>query len=134
MQQKGGGETASSSGTQGLRPWDGKVHAISPDEQWVAVAGSEHTVDVWQMDQGRHWSTYYGHRDGMYNRRGPAIEEIAWVDNEQVVSGSQDGAIHLWNARTGIHVRTLVNVGDRQGRARVQDFVQSRASSVGSER
>ena len=98
-------------GEEGQRPWRGKPSIPSPDEQWGAVAGPEHTVQVWDATQSRHWSTYYGHQVGVYNRRTASIASLAWVDDERVVSEREDGSIHLWWALTGIHLRTFVEAG-----------------------
>ena len=81
------------------------ISVPSPDGCWIARAGAEHTVEIWKGEQ-KHWSTYYGHQAGVYNRKNAAIVEITWVD-ERVISRSTDGSIHLWAAPSALHLRTL---------------------------
>jgi len=107
------------------RPWSGRNFVVSPDGQWVAAVGPEHTVQVWQVVTERLRATYYGHRAGVYNRTTKSIKEVVWVDNERVVSESQDGSIQLWHARTATHLRTFVEAGQLGTRvASVQDAVR----------
>jgi len=116
----------SPTGEEVPRPWTGKLFVVSPDEQWIAVVGREHTVEIWSAAQLRLWSTYYGHRAGLYNRRTSTVTEIVWIGNEQVLSRSQDGSVHLWYAHSAIHERTFVDAGQPGSAAgtSMQDFVR----------
>ena len=54
------------------------------------------------------WVTYYGHQAGLYRRVSGTIKVLAWLqEGTSLASGSTDGSIHIWHARTGIHQRTL---------------------------
>ena len=112
---------------EGQLLWVGRFFVVSPDGRWVAVVGQEHTVEIWQTGQpARPWSTYYGHRAGVYNRTTASILALAWVDDDRVVSESQDGSIHCWYARTGNRLRTFVEAGQPRSKAfaSVQDVVR----------
>jgi WD40 repeat protein len=80
----------------------------SPDGRFLVVPGASHTVIVLDALTNEPWVTYYGHQAGLYRRVGGTITALAWLpDGSSIVSGSTDGSIHVWHARTGIHQRTL---------------------------
>ncbi len=81
---------------------------LSPDGRFLAVSGANNTVIVLDALTNEPWVTYYGHQAGLYRRVGGTIKALAWLLNGgSIVSGSTDGSIHIWHARTGIHQRTL---------------------------
>jgi WD40 repeat protein len=81
---------------------------LSPDGHFQAVAGKSNTVVVLDAVTKEPWVTYYGHQAGIYRRVAGSIKALAWLpDGNCIVSGSTDGSIHIWHARTGIHRRTL---------------------------
>ena len=81
---------------------------LSPDGRFLAVPGENHTVLVLDAATNQPWVTYYGHQAGVYRRLGGTIKALAWLPGgSSIVSGSTDGSIHLWHARSGIHQRTL---------------------------
>jgi WD40 repeat protein len=80
----------------------------SPDGRWLALPGQKNTVVVLDAKSRTLWATYYGHQAGLYRREAGTITALAWLpDGERLVSGSSDGSIHLWHARSGTHRRTL---------------------------
>ena len=80
----------------------------SPDGRFLAVSGQSHTVLVLDATTNEPWVTYYGHQAGIYRRMSGTIKALAWLpDGSSIASGSTDGSIHLWHARSGIHQRTL---------------------------
>lgn len=80
----------------------------SPDGCFLAVPGSHNTVVVIDATSQVPWATYYGHQAGVYRREAGTITALVWLpDGERLVSGSSDGSIHLWHARTAMHRRTL---------------------------
>jgi len=86
----------------------GETAILSPDGRFLAVAGDSNTVLVLNALTKVPWVTYYGHQAGVYKRVSETIKALAWLpDGSSVVSGSTDGSIHIWQARTGIHQRTL---------------------------
>jgi WD40 repeat protein len=81
---------------------------FSPDGRFLTVPGASHTVVVLDALTNEPWVTYYGHQAGLYRRVSGTITALAWLPNgSSIVSGSTDGSIHIWHARTGIHQRTL---------------------------
>ncbi len=81
---------------------------LSPDGRFLAVPGADNTVIVLDAITNEPWVTYFGHQAGLYRRVGGTIKALAWLPNgSSMVSGSTDGSIHIWHARTGIHQRTL---------------------------
>jgi WD40 repeat protein len=107
------------------RPWEDSVYSLSPDGKWAAAAAPQHTVQVWRTEPPQFWSTYYGHQDGVFKRTADVITTIVWVDNERIVSGSQNGSIHQWQAQRGLHMRAYRNVGQAGGgmEAQLRDVV-----------
>jgi WD40 repeat protein len=90
------------------RTHDSEKALLSPDGRFLVVPGASHTVVVLDALTSEPWVTYYGHQAGLYRRVSGTITALAWLPNESsIVSGSTDGSIHIWHARTGIHQRTL---------------------------
>ncbi len=86
----------------------GETAILSPDGRFLAVAGDSNTVLVLNALTKEPWVTYYGHQAGVYRRVSGTIKALAWLpDGSSIASGSTDGSIHIWRARTGIHQRTL---------------------------
>ena len=85
-----------------------EIGVLSPDGRFLAVPGENHTVLVLVATTNDPWVTYYGHQAGVYRRIGGTIKALAWLPGgSSIASGSTDGSIHIWHARTGIHLRTL---------------------------
>ncbi len=85
-----------------------EIALLSPDGHFQAVAGKSNTVVVLDAVTKEPWVTYYGHQAGVYRRVTGTIKALAWLPSGNcIVSGSTDGSIHIWHARTGIHHRTL---------------------------
>ena len=86
----------------------GEPAILSPDGRFLAVPGENHTVLVLDAMTNEPWATYYGHQAGVYRLVSGIITAMAWLPNgSSIASGSTDGSIHLWCARSGIHQRTL---------------------------
>src|SRR6266566_3496858 len=85
-----------------------EIGVLSPDGRFLAVPGDSNTVVVLDALTKEPWATYYGHQAGVYKRVSGTIKALAWLpDGSSIASGSTDGSIHIWQARTGIHQRTL---------------------------
>ena len=86
----------------------GETALLSPDGRFLAASGERHTVLVLDAATNAPWVTYYGHQAGIYRRLSGTITALAWLpDGTGIASGSTDGSVHLWHARSGIHQRTL---------------------------
>ena len=86
----------------------GETAILSPDGRFLATPGECHTVLVLDTATNQCWVTYYGHQAGIYRRLSGTIKALAWLpDGTSIASGSTDGSIHLWHARSGIHQCTL---------------------------
>jgi WD40 repeat protein len=86
----------------------GETALLSPDGRFLATPGERHTVLVLDAATNAPWVTYYGHQAGIYRRVSGTIKALAWLsDGTSIASGSTDGSVHLWHARSGIHQRTL---------------------------
>lgn len=70
--------------------------AISADSQWVAAAGSNTALFVWNLVTGeRLHADLHGHEDEVSGGIGFSN------DGTEVVTASQDGTVRVWNAATG---------------------------------
>ena len=87
---------------------DTEIGVLSPDGRFLAAPGERHTAVVLVAATKEPWATYYGHQAGVYRRVCGTVRALVWLpDGSSIASGSSDGSIHLWHARTGIHQRTL---------------------------
>ncbi len=64
--------------------------AVSPDGRWVAVGGLDHTVRVFDADDGREHAVLRGHTQ--------RVSSVAFdPDGDGLVSGSWDGTARWWS-------------------------------------
>ncbi len=74
--------------------------SFSPNSQYVATAGADNQVKIWEVDSGRLWKTLSGHR-------GHAFSARFSPNNRQVVTTGGYRA-QIWEVSTGSQIRTLI--------------------------
>lgn len=87
---------------------------LSPNGFLVAMVDHQlrPVIKVSLLGEGWPLAEYLGHRGGVYGRT-PHITALAWSpDGTRIASGASDGSLHVWNARRGIHQRTLVDLDE----------------------
>ena len=77
--------------------------AWSPDGTWIASAGGDGTVRVWEAETGESLLTYRGHTHLLNKINLQAtIYTVAWApDGRRIVSAGDGPTVHVWDAATG---------------------------------
>ena len=80
--------------------------AIAADASWLATAGDDNTVRIWNASTGENRSILVGHTSWV---TGVAIAP----DGTWLVTTSNDKTVRIWNTETGDHMLTLLGHADR---------------------
>lgn len=73
-----------------------RVHTVawSPNGSYIASAGADRTVQVWDIVTGNHICTCLGHTD--------TVSALAWSpDGKHIASASNDKTVQVWDADSG---------------------------------
>ena len=73
---------------------------ISPDSKVVAVAGSNRSVELWDLPTGKKLQTFKGNTGRVY-------DVFFSPDGQKIVSGSDDRKVMIWEVKTGRILNTL---------------------------
>ncbi len=85
---------------------DVRALAFSPDGAWLASAGGEGEVRVWNVAEGTCLRTIVAHKDG--------VDAIAFAtDGLWILSGGNDKTVKLWNRNTGECAHTFEGHDER---------------------
>jgi WD40 repeat protein/tetratricopeptide (TPR) repeat protein len=77
-----------------------KAVAMTPDRRWAISASDDHTLKLWNLDEGIEYFTLTGHSG--------AVNAVAMTpDRRWAISASDDHTLKLWNLDEGIEYFTL---------------------------
>ncbi|MDO4575347.1 MAG: WD40 repeat domain-containing protein [Planctomycetia bacterium] len=66
--------------------------AISPDDQYLAVGGTDTNIYVVSLETGETVRQFSGHTK--------VVNSLVFLSNDQLVSGSQDGTLRIWSLKS----------------------------------
>jgi eukaryotic-like serine/threonine-protein kinase len=82
--------------------------AWSPDGKYIASAGDDKVVHVWDAITGQIVCSYYGHAKGLWS--------LSWSpDSRSLLSGGSDEVVQIWEAMRG---RLLMSHSEHEGTIR----------------
>ncbi len=88
----------------------GEVHdvAFSPDGRWLAGAGDDGVVRLWEPKTGNFVRAFVGHDE--------PVRDLAWSpDGKILASAGDDGTVRLWDAESGATLHVLPEQIDWRG-------------------
>jgi WD40 repeat protein/predicted Ser/Thr protein kinase len=74
--------------------------AVSPDGQYLASAGLDRSIKVWELATGRERLTIHGHD-------GPIFTVAFSTDGQRIITGSEDKTARVWDFVTGREILRL---------------------------
>ena len=120
--------TASSDGTARIWGTDGQVLSIlrghtqhvykavwSPDERFIATAGQDFSIRLWEASTGRLLTVINTHNDAVY--------DIAFSpDGSYFISGSEDGTAHIYSCEICARTDALLMLAGKRITRALTDF------------
>ncbi|KNC81493.1 hypothetical protein SARC_06181 [Sphaeroforma arctica JP610] len=96
--------------------------AVTADGKYLATAGGEETVEIWNADTLAHIKSLSGHRD--------AITSLVFRRNTHTLySGSLDRTLKIWDLDEMAYIETLF--GHQDGLTAIDSLTRERCVSVG---
>jgi eukaryotic-like serine/threonine-protein kinase len=75
--------------------------AFSPDGKRLAVADTEYTVKIWEVETGKELATLRGHSGDVYT------VAFSPLDGRWVASAGEDSTVKVWDSHTGKLIRSF---------------------------
>jgi WD40 repeat protein/predicted Ser/Thr protein kinase len=101
--------------------------ALSPDGRWLAAAGDDHVIHIWDAATGKLLTECPGHTS--------KVMSIAFrQDGSRLVTASHDGTVRQWDARTGDEVEPPYDRHTAEVFAAVYSPDGRRVASAGADR
>ena len=74
---------------------------ISPDGNWIASAGGDRTIKIWDFTSGKQLMEFEGHS-------GKVRAMVYSPDGKYLVSAGEDQTLKIWDPKTGTEINALV--------------------------
>jgi WD40 repeat protein len=73
---------------------------ISPNSQYLATGGDDHSIKLWDIETGECLRLFSGHSY-------PVVSLVFTPNGDRMISGSSDRTIKIWDVSTGKCLETL---------------------------